>query len=346
MKKFNIKVVVDKYIQETDLEQNLIPGQLVSITEEQVKRFPSTGTEYIEQKAKGKLIVYNAYSSKSQTLIPNTRFESEFTKIFRISKKIVVPGMIGSVPGEIEVEVIANEVGEEYNIGPSKFQLPGFREGGSPRYGAIYAISESQMQGGLKQEVSIITQDDLLNSKKLFEQEVKQNAVLKLKNKIAKVDGLTFLEQGVLDTDFKILSSAESGEQAEAFNLTSYSELQTLAFMQKELDDLIEENIILNISENQKLSDKQAKIIFSEIDQELSYGKLSFEIEVEKLIEWKIDKQAIEREINKKNLDQISEYLEYLPNIHKSQIEIWPSFLKHLPSALQKIKIVIETLNN
>jgi len=342
LQKFNFKITVDKYIQKIDLEQNLIPGQLIVISDEQVKRYTSTGREYIEQKANGKLFVYNAYSSRTQPLIANTRFESEDGKIFRIQEKIIVPGMSGSKPGKIEVAVIADQVGAEYNIGPSKFQIPGFKEGGSPRYGAIYALSENPMQNGLKQEILIVSQEDLLSAQDDFEQEVKHKADLKLKNEIEKINGLTFLEQGVIEKDFKILASTEPGDQAEAFNLTSYTELQTLAFMESALNSLIEANILENILENQTIAGPQDQIIFTEIAPKLEYGQLGFEINLEKIIEWKIDQQAIEHVIKNKNLNQIEEFLSDSPNIDKFEVKTWPSFLKFLPNSLKKIKIVVE----
>jgi len=104
----------------------------------------STPPSY-EYKATGIITIYNTYSSSPQTLVKTTRFVSEGGKLFRTTKTIVVPGADASsgkiVPGSTTVEVIASEPGNEYNIGPSTFSIPGFK--GTPKYLAFYGESFS-----------------------------------------------------------------------------------------------------------------------------------------------------------------------------------------------------------
>ena len=52
----------------------------------------STGVEKVEDMSSGKIVIYNAFSSKSQVLIARTRFETPEGKIYRIKKRITVPG--------------------------------------------------------------------------------------------------------------------------------------------------------------------------------------------------------------------------------------------------------------
>lgn len=105
-------------------------------------------TTFPPAKASGSITVYNEYSDKPVNLIKNTRFETPDGLIFRSPSQVTVPGKNGSTPGKIEVTVVADANGNQYNIGPvSKFTLPGLKS--SPdMYGTVYAVSTGSMSGG------------------------------------------------------------------------------------------------------------------------------------------------------------------------------------------------------
>ncbi|MCD6422247.1 hypothetical protein J7L13_02790, partial [bacterium] len=80
----------------------------------------ATGEKEVGAKARGKITIYNYWDSTPQVLIAHTRFQSVSTgKIFRIPEAVTVPGTRVQqgqvVPGTVEVEVVADEVGAEYN---------------------------------------------------------------------------------------------------------------------------------------------------------------------------------------------------------------------------------------
>lgn len=102
-----------------------------------------------DKKARGKVMIYNEYSSSHQTLVATTRLLSESGKIFRLVDDAIVPGFKktnnGIEAGTIQVDVIADGLGEEYIIGPSKFFIPGFKSINEEKYSKIYAKSEEAM---------------------------------------------------------------------------------------------------------------------------------------------------------------------------------------------------------
>ncbi len=109
---------------------------------------PSSGTTHVETKASGSITVYNSYSASSVKLIKNTRFETPDGLIFRTPSEVVIPGKKGSVPGQVTVMVVADAVGEKYNVGPiGKFTVPGLTS--SPdMYTGVYAKSAAAFSGG------------------------------------------------------------------------------------------------------------------------------------------------------------------------------------------------------
>lgn len=116
-------------------------------------------TKKVESKASGKIIIYNNYSTETQRLIKNTRFESPSGKIYRINQSVTVPGKKGDTPGSVEVTVYADAVGAEYNSAPTDFTVPGFK--GSPQYSAFYARSNGSITGGASGNVSLASLSDI-----------------------------------------------------------------------------------------------------------------------------------------------------------------------------------------
>ena len=114
----------------------------------------ATGITSGGQYASGKITVYNNYSSAPQKLIANTRFQTSDGKIYRIKGAISVPGM-----GVTEATVYADRAGEEYNIGPADFTIPGLK--GGPRFEKVFAKSKSAMSGGTSGNVRIVKKEDL-----------------------------------------------------------------------------------------------------------------------------------------------------------------------------------------
>ncbi len=107
---------------------------------------PSQGTIHVETKASGSITVFNDYSSTPVRLLKNTRFETPEGLIFRTPAEILIPGK-SSGPGQIKITVIADKVGDKYNIGPvSRFTLPGLKSG--VMYASVYAKSTTAMAGG------------------------------------------------------------------------------------------------------------------------------------------------------------------------------------------------------
>lgn len=101
-------------------------------------------------KARGRVRIYNEFSEVSQPLVATTRLETKDGKIFRLVQGIVVPGMSEKggkrEPGMIEATVVADKVGNEYAIAPTKFTIPGFK--GGPKYEKFSAESLETFTGG------------------------------------------------------------------------------------------------------------------------------------------------------------------------------------------------------
>ena len=160
-----------------DIENKIIPGRFFEKQEEKQKTFETFGKKIIEEKAEGIIRVYNEHNPpRPVTLRATTRFlSSEGGKIFRSPEKIyltaasVVNGKI--VPSFKDIRVVAQEGGEDYNIGSSNFSVPGLV--GSALYYSVWADSEHGMEGGFRQETQMVTEENI----EMAEDELKQELI-------------------------------------------------------------------------------------------------------------------------------------------------------------------------
>lgn len=148
--------VADTFVAAPDGE--LLGYTNVSFEATESKEVPSTSSEFVEDRASGTITIHNEYSTQSQRLITNTRFETTDGLIFRIKSPVTVPGYTTSggakVPGSVEVTVYADEPGEAYNGTVEHLTIPGLA--GSPQYDAMYAKGIGSMTGGFIGEKAVV----------------------------------------------------------------------------------------------------------------------------------------------------------------------------------------------
>ncbi len=174
----------------------------------------------VNEKASGEITIYNNYSENPQTLIKNTRFQTADGKVFRIGDSIKVPGKNGNTPGTIKVKVSADTYGADYNIGPTDFTIPGFKN--SERYDKFYAKSESNMTGGASGRVQIVAESDINNANLELKPKVEAE-LASTTNKITHDNYYTLYGEPIINfTDNKSDLSVSSGN---VYNLTGVSSI-------------------------------------------------------------------------------------------------------------------------
>ena len=110
----------------------------------------ASGTVHKEQKASGTITVTNNYSTSPVKLLKNTRFETVSGMIFRTPEAVSVPGKQGSTPGKVNVTVVADAAGPQYNAAATeKLTLPGLKSN-APMYAGVYAVVATALSGGFQ----------------------------------------------------------------------------------------------------------------------------------------------------------------------------------------------------
>jgi len=158
-------------------------GQLsyetVTVSGKAERTLASQGETSSVASAQGTIVIYNAYNTSAQKLIANTRFETPDGKIYRIHEAVVVPGGTRKAdgtlsPGSVSTVVYADQGGETYNIGATRFTIPGFKN--DPRFNAFYAETQG-ITGGMSGTRPLVNEAELESAKASMEKELAESLV-------------------------------------------------------------------------------------------------------------------------------------------------------------------------
>ncbi len=341
--KQEIVLTLDKGAEQIDVPNKIIPAQLLTVEKSASEKFLASGKIIEKKRAEGVIRVYNVYSTKPLALRTETRFISEDGKLFRTKRRIVVPGKRiregRIIPGHIDVEVRAVAPGEEYNIGPATFSIPGLV--GTPKFHGFYGKSYSPMKGGFKGEVSQVSQADLDRAKATVLEKLFSNLEKSIKDKVP--DGFEFILLNGQTIEHQIveqLSSAKAGDKKDDFEFQAKVKSQAAIFNLSDIEKFSKENVLLNIRDVYRdFLNNSLKINYSFKDIDLKQGKFTMLLEIEATIFSKINQETIKENIEGKTVPEAEIFLQAQPEIIKTQIDLWPFWVEKIPQDKEKIQI-------
>ncbi|MGB9847769.1 MAG: hypothetical protein ACPLKV_00950 [Minisyncoccia bacterium] len=337
-----IPVLATAGISEIDQTNFKIPVKFFEFSRTITQNFPATEIKTIQAKARGTIRIYNAYSSEPQVLVATTRFLSKEGKLFRLVNKTTIPGakiQDGKiVPSYIDAEVVADQAGESYNIGPTTFTIPGFE--GTPRYTKFYAESLSPMTGGYIGTTKVVGQSDINQAKSKLIEIASLSLEEELKSKLLSND--IVLPDAKQITIVSFSTNPKLDEKAEQFEATAKITMKSLVFNEEDIKKLFVNEAQKS---NSQLSDKE---LFS---YQFNYGAARFDFD-KKLLSFPVtanlvfcDRISLSEFINNlagKNVNNLESFLKQYKTINKVEIDIWPKFLKFTPLNPNRIKVLID----
>lgn len=336
----DLEVEGDSKATVADMEKNNIPVRIIEKEKEKKASFKASGKgEASDQKAKGVITIYNEYSTSPQLLVATTRFSTNDGKIFRLIKGVSVPGManVGGKlnPGVIEAEVLADKSGEEFNIQPTDFSIPGFQ--GSPKFSKFYARSRTAMiGGGTKGNGSVvISAADIDFARKETEKNLKSEILEEIKGELK--EGEVFSEDAtetaVMDSD-----SPEAGVMTDNFDFWLKIKTKTLVFFETDLKKVVENSFEKKPGE--KIS--RLKIEYGKMTPEFEGKTINIKVHGKALLEQELDEQKIKAELLGKNGTELEALIQGYSQIKGLEVEFWPEFLPgKIPSYEKRVKIEI-----
>lgn len=301
----------------------------------------------VSQKASGKIVIYNNYSTASQRLINNTRFEANNGKIYRINSSVVVPGLKKVdgkvVPGSIEAVVYADQAGESYNLKLSDlqgdFKIPGFK--GDPRYNSFYARLKTDLTGGLIGKQRVVSAELRKEAEetlkvRLKEQLLKELYAIKPENFLMFKDGysldyINLSDTPALNSEDKVQINMKGVLNGIVFNgarLAKYFAVKKV----KDFDGLPVEFIPTD----------DLAIVFVAKDNTGLWKNNTLEIKLtgEAVIKWLYDTEAIKKDLaGQKGTEVKNLAVKYQNSVKGLQVIFKPVWARYFPDDFNKIKV-------
>lgn len=328
------KIIIAGEADRLDLKAKIIPGEIFESEKTISEEFPASGS--FLKKAEGIIRLYNNFTTQSETWRKNTRFVSSEGKLFLSKDRINVPGAIlknGKItPSFVDVKVIAAEAGSEYNIAPSHFSIAAFL--GTARYTKYYGESFEPMVGG--GEFPQVTKEDLEKAESILIERAKIESENDFKNKIPA--GFVFLAQVAKIDILEKSSSVEVGAEAEKFKFQVVAKLTTPFFKSKDLEDFAASFILSQVSPEKIFHRQSLKINYQPetFNPELGRSVISLNISAKIYPVFNLD--SLKKGLAGKSLTEARFLLQDQPEIIRSEIRVFPFWMKGIPNKLDKIK--------
>ncbi|MCK5122654.1 MAG: hypothetical protein KAQ87_00680 [Candidatus Pacebacteria bacterium] len=342
---YDFEFRADELIDKIDSVSNKIPSERIDIISEESGEYPATGKKHVTEKATGKITIYNECSTNMQPLKINTRFLSKDNRIFRIKKSVMIDGFTkpeeNKIPGKLVVEVVAEEPGENYNIGKTSFTIPAYQ--GIWLYECLYARSENSMSGGIDKEVLYFSDSDYLTAKEKLVKIVKEKNENEFSDKMS--DEYALLEYLEQNEEIKTKDDVKVGDIVDSFQMTVSVKTTALLVVKNNLSDLIDEKINSELSEEVELVEGSREYKVGEVSKNKN-EEILIPVSVSQKSIAKINIDKIKEEIAGKDELELRKYFINIKGIKSTDVGFWPFWVKSIPLSPDKIKITIDINNS
>ncbi|MBI2591539.1 MAG: hypothetical protein HYW34_02590 [Candidatus Brennerbacteria bacterium] len=302
--------------------------------------FPASNKKKVEIKAKGEIIIYNAYSSQPQSLVATTRFLTPDNKIFRLDQAITVPGakvVNGKItPSSIAAAVTADKPGEEYNVGPiARLSIPGFKN--SPKYENFYGEIKESVGGGFIGEAAVPTAEELKTAKTQMSESLKETLRQRVLNGLP--SDFKALEGG---QDFKILKEEINYKVPEPgrFGIFLDSQFQLLAFKESDIKTFFVNKALGQLDGNYDVLSSGFE--YGAARSDFAKGILSFPVKAKISLRRAFDIENFRTQAAGKKETELKTLIFSLPGLENGKISFWPFWVSRAPRDLNRIAIDVE----
>lgn len=336
-----VNAVFDVSAQKILADQKIIPAELMEFKKMAQKEFNATGEEYVNEKASGKAVLYNTYSSSPQKLVATTRFVTDGGVLFRLKENVTVPGakVEGGeiVPQSIEIELVADADGEKSNLGgPVTLFIPGFR--GSEKYKGFYASAPSGFQGGFQGTARVISKSDRTKAESALTEQALKELRLEIVRKVP--HDFTFID-ALAKTSIHQVDIPEEKTRLDRFRAGVEAAAHVLVFREEDVHAFLKEGVI-GEDKTKKIVDGSFVIDYTVQEFDNTNGKANVVLEGSMKTKRVIFENDLAFLVRGRNEASIIEVLKSRDELIDFNIAFFPPWLFSAPDDEKKVKFIVE----
>tara|TARA_B100000745_G_scaffold187366_2_gene122861 strand:- start:12347 stop:13672 length:1326 start_codon:yes stop_codon:yes gene_type:complete len=323
-----------------DAEEGELSYTLLTYTIESTDNIAATGRETVEEKASGRIVVYNNHGPAPQRLIKNTRFEAPNGEIYRVRNSFVVPGMSGDTPGSIEITVYADKPGEDQNISDvgTRFTIPGLK--GDPRYDTFYAELKEPITGGFVGERAIVDEDILNAVRTQLRSQLRDQVESAVAEQASET---TEVFAGGIFTTFESMQVTYSGN--DTATVREVARINAVAFEKNELARMLATAALANPEDGDILIDNPENLTMKIVNKDgvdiVDDALIQFTLEGRSTLTWQVDIEGLKQDLVGKNSGALNTVMSGYPGIKSAQATIRPFWKSEFPSETGGISVEV-----
>lgn len=322
----------------------MVPVRVVTI--EKTVRVSDTATGAGtggDNKVRGKIRIYNDFSTAAQPLVATTRFETKEGKIFRLLQAVVVPGLSEKnggkhEPGVVEAVVVADQPSSDTLPPNTLFTIPGFK--GSPKYAAFRAESlQAFGGGGAQSETKVISQADVdrVAAKALAE----ARTLLLESAQLSLSPGEVLIEPSLVISEKSKTNTPLIGLTADNFDFEGRYEAKVFVVTSEStINDRIAKET--QTSNGVTLVPRQHTIGYTQVLPKFDQGQLEMTVESTIQFHSTLDISRLQQGLLGLDEEGIKAFLHDHPEIARLQVEFDPQFIiATIPTDEDRVKVQV-----
>lgn len=331
--------IASKSLASGDIDKGTLPAEVFKETRNLVQTFPATGKANVSQKAKTRILIWNAYNTEPQALVATTRFITPDGKMFRLDDRVTVPGATMKdgklVPASVEANVTADKPGPAYNVGPIEhLTIPGFQ--GTPRYEKFYGAMLQAATGGFIGERATPTAKDIDDAK------TKMDGVLTeaLKAAFLATQPSDFvIPQGAMIVKVNKLSVNTNTDESGNFSIFGEASMQAVGFKEGTLKELLLAAARKDVPNS---TFKDISFDYAQVKPNFAAGQATFTLAATATLTPVFSPSDFTQSIAGKSVREANPIVKQLPDLVSAKISLKPRWAWSIPSNPAKVTVTVD----
>ncbi len=332
----SIYVSPKKFGQETEVSfPKDIPAQILTVKVNGDKTKATTGTKTIGDKAKGTVQIQNGTAFPINLSAGTFLVSSGNLKFSLDSSASVSAALSPTSPGTATVNITADNIGAEYNLAKDEI----YRVGNYPK-AEVDGAATSNFSGGTSTQISAVSKDDQTKLENDLKNELSQNAMLQISQKVT--DNQIFINNLAGLTTTSETFDHKVGDQADTVKLSLSLEATAVAADKQKLLEYARGVLKDKIPSGFVLRDSQINFAFTFIDHK--DNNFNYKMTISANFLPNINTDSIVNQVTGKTSEVVEDYLSKIPGFTRASIVLkpkLPGFLGTLPHTSKNITIEV-----
>ena len=336
-----IAISVDANVSRVMADERTIPGEYLEFSERVTQEFPATANASLEEHAKGRVRISNAFSTATQGIVAHSRFVTDAGLIFRLVNPITIPGAEiregKIVPNAIEADLVADGAGQEYNIPKNTMlRIAGFQ--GTQKYEGFYAVALDTFSGGFKGEGRVASKEDIITAEEEVTKKVYEKLAGEVKEKTP--PGFLFLD-GLKQIEIKGVNVPAEHTRLDRFSAEADAMAKIIVFQKDDIFEVLKTNVLKSDAAEEFIKDSAA---FDYRIQAVDFKKKQATIALQGTIKAQktFSSDALAADLAGKKEGTLIAMLKSRKEFESSRLSFFPPWIFSAPSDPKKIKFMVK----